>query len=109
MDIGPKIIESAKEQNPGIEFFVGDAWKTLDLLRLRQDGQLGFDVVYADIGGLSGAYGTLESLTLIDSLSKALEPRHIVIKSLCMKRLNSQLKSFREIWTKTHPRDEVGR
>ena len=40
-----------------------------------------YDIVYADIGGLSGAHGLLESLALID----ALEPRAITIKSLCMK------------------------
>ena len=51
---------------------------------------LRYDIVYADIGGLSGAHGLLESLALID----ALEPGAIVIKSLCMKRLVPQLIPF---------------
>lgn len=100
VDIGPKIIKNAQKQYPSIQFAVGDAWKTLDLLKLRQDGVLGYDVVYADIGGLSGPHGTLEALSLLDSLANALEPRSIVIKSLCMKRLASRLRSFRSVWAK---------
>lgn len=102
VDIGPKIIENAKSQYPSVQFEVGDARKTLDLLRLRKDDShlLGYDVVFADIGGLSGAHGTLEALTLLDSLANALQPRSIVIKSLCMKRLASQLRSFTLIWAK---------
>ena len=60
--------------------------------------QLGHDVVYADIGGLSGAHGNLESLAPIDALANALEPRCVIIKRLCMKRLASQLRLFSEIW-----------
>ena len=100
VDIGPKIIKNAQSQYPSITFAVADAWKTLDLLKLRKDGVMGYDIVYADIGGLSGAHGTLESLSLLDSLANALEPRCIVIKSLCMKRLASRLRSFRSIWAK---------
>jgi tRNA A58 N-methylase Trm61 len=100
VDIGPKIIQSAREQYPEVDFFVADAWKTLQLLKLRSDGGLGYDVVYADIGGLSGAHGLLESLSLIDSLANSLEPRFIVIKSLCMRRLACQLRPFQEIWAK---------
>ena len=100
IDIGPKIIKNAQAQYPDITFAVADAWKTLDLLRLRNDGILGYDVVYADIGGLSGPHGTLEALSLLDALANALEPRCIVIKSLCMKRLASQLRPFQSIWAK---------
>ena len=101
VDIGPKIIKNAQSQYPDISFAVADAWKTLDLLKLRTDGVLGYDVVYADIGGLSGAHGTLEALSLLDALANSLEPRCIVIKSLCMKRLASQLRPFQSIWAKT--------
>lgn len=100
VDIGPKIIKNAKSRSPSVEFAVADARRTLDLLKLRKDGILGYDVVYADIGGLSGSHGTLEALTLMESLATSLEPRCIVIKSLCMKRLASQLRSFTFIWAK---------
>mmetsp|Transcript_8732 Transcript_8732/g.18817 ORF Transcript_8732/g.18817 Transcript_8732/m.18817 type:complete len:398 (+) Transcript_8732:81-1274(+) len=96
VDIGEKIIMNAKKRYPGIIFEVVDAWNTLELIKLKRgycriDSSLGYDVVYADIGGLSGAHGLLESITLLDAIGKALEPRCIVIKSLCMKRLASQL------------------
>ena len=115
VDIGPKIIRRAKDTYPHIRFEVGDAFKTLELLKLRllindEEGEravatptsknLGYDVVYADIGGLSGAYGTLESLSLIDALSNSLQPNYIVIKSLCMRRLATKLQPFSSIWSK---------
>jgi SAM-dependent methyltransferase len=104
VDIGPKIIANAKNQYPGIDFAVGDAWQTLALLKLRstftQEIDLGYDLVYADIGGLSGADGLLESLSLLESLGNALEPRCIVIKSLCMRQLASRLKFFPDVWDK---------
>ena len=111
VDIGPKIIRRAQTVYPTLHFEVGDAWKTLDLLKFKfkylkkEDGTnpvsnyLGYDVIYADIGGLSGAYGTLESLSLLDSLSNALQPRCIVIKSLCMRRLATKLVAFSNIWS----------
>lgn len=106
VDIGPKIIANAKKQYPEINFEVVDAWNTLDLLKVKAEhcavgtSMLGYDVVYADIGGLSGAYGLLESLALLDAIAKALEPRSIVIKSLCMNRLASQLVAFSHVWNK---------
>jgi 2-polyprenyl-3-methyl-5-hydroxy-6-metoxy-1,4-benzoquinol methylase len=110
VDIGPKIIEHAREQNSHITFEVCDAWKALELIKIKQRlcpaGQnfsLGYDVVYADIGGLSGANGLFESLSLLELLSKSLEPRSIVIKSLCMNRLASQLVAFSSVWNKISP------
>jgi hypothetical protein len=100
VDVGPKIIQGAKERYPGVYFSVGDAWKTAALLRVQQDfnachdpesNRLGFDVIYVDVGGLSGSDGLLESLSLLSSLMNALEPQYIVIKSLCMRRLASTL------------------
>jgi len=99
VDIGEKIIQNAKRRYPEMIFEVVDAWNTLDLIKVKRDyyfgtetdSSLGYDVVYADIGGLSGAHGLLESMALIDAIGRALEPRCIVIKSLCMKRLASQL------------------
>jgi hypothetical protein len=104
VDIGPKIINNAKKQYPGIHFAVGDVWRTLSLLKLRNrlagEEELGYDLVYADIGGLSGSDGLLESLSLLDSLGYALEPRCIVIKSVCMRQLASRLKFFPDVWSK---------
>lgn len=103
VDIGEKIIAKARTKHSGPVFEVANAWNTLDLLKVKtkRDGSpiapsasWGYDIVYADIGGLSGAHGLLESLALLDSLSKALEPRCIVIKSSCMKKLASQLAPF---------------
>jgi hypothetical protein len=92
VDIGEKIIATAKKRYPHVQFEVADAWDSLKLLKLKPPGTaLGYDAVYADIGGLSGAHGLLESLALIDAIGKALEPRFICIKSLCMKRLATQL------------------
>ena len=54
----------------------------------------GFDVVYVDVGGLSGGDGILEALILLSSLEQALEPRCLVIKSQCMRRLSSTILSF---------------
>jgi len=116
VDIGPKIIASAKKQYPDIHFAVGNAWRTLELLKLKNevthDDEIpnelslwGYEVVYADIGGLSGSDGLLESLTFLDSLANALEPRFIVIKSMCMKRLSSRLCAFSEVWA-TIQKDE---
>lgn len=113
VDIGPKIIKRAKKEHPGVRFAVGDAWRSLDMLRIKRDAAVlrdsatpcsaesilnGYDIIYADIGGLSGPDGTLESLSLIDGLSYALEPRCIVIKSLCMRRLASSLRAYSDIW-----------
>ena len=105
IDVGSKIIGQAKERHPDIYFSVGDAWKTAALLRIQQDyyntisettrdGKIGFDVVYIDVGGLSGSDGLLEAISLVSSIRFALEPRCIVIKSLCMQRLSSRLVPF---------------
>lgn len=113
VDVGPKIIQGARGRYPHIYFAVGDAWKTAGLLRIQRDFLLqlqqqhegcnnitfskdqqrivGFDVIYVDVGGLSGGDGLIEALTLLSSLMYALEPRCIVIKSLCVRRLASAL------------------
>jgi len=113
VDVGIKIVQSASKRHPDIYFAVGDARKTAGLLRIQQDffrdfrgkrvffygndksGKdrrlVGFDVIYVDVGGLSGSDGLLEALTLLSSLMYALEPRCIVIKSLCVRRLSTAL------------------
>ena len=104
VDIGPKIIRRAKNERPHLHFEVGDGWNCNELLRVKlnklgptadiDEILSGYDVVYADIGGLSGPDGTLESLSLLDALSYSLRPRCIVIKSLCMRRLASSLRPY---------------
>lgn len=102
VDVGASIIKKAKERHSNVYFAIGDAWKTAELLRIQQDyfnktdttmdrRRLGFDAVFIDVGGLSGSDGLLEALMLLSSLSNALEPRYIVIKSLCVQRLASTL------------------
>ena len=107
IDVSPKIIQRAAAAYPNVTFAVGNAWKTLDILRLQQELQpascnssnWGFDVVFADIGGLSGPHGVLESLALVDAMAHALEPRVLCIKSLCLQRLaSSRLQAFTRIW-----------
>lgn len=103
IDIGAKIIRGAQTRHSHIYFEEGDAWRTAALLRIQQtflqqqtsqaliNPRTGFDVVYVDVGGLSGQDGIIESLSLISALANALEPRCIVIKSVCMRRLSSTL------------------
>ena len=112
VDVGSKIIKQAQQKYPGIPFRVGNAWKTAELLRLQQEclnqdnskRKIGFDVVYVDVGGLSGSDGLLESINLISSIRYALEPRTIVIKSACMQRLSSKLVPFWQILKKEQER-----
>ncbi len=102
VDVGNKIIAQAQQRYPYIDFRVGNAWKTGQLLRFLQDYKAttknktiqGFDVIYVDVGGLSGSDGLLEAIQLVSSLGYALEPRCIVIKSLCMQRLSTKLMCF---------------
>lgn len=107
VDIGPKIIQRAKQDHPDLKFEVGDGFRSLDLMRIKQacypqssprEILSTYDVVYADIGGLSGPDGLMEALSLMDGLGYALEPRCIVIKSLCMRRFASSLRSYSAIW-----------
>ena len=116
VDVGSKIIREATKKYPSVYFRTGDAWKCAELLRIQQDflrkqseeeasmsesvRRIGFDVVFIDVGGLSGSDGQLEAVQLISSIRYALEPRCIVIKSLCMRRLASALVPFRQIQRK---------
>jgi hypothetical protein len=129
VDIGARIINGARERFPHVSFSVGDAWRIASLHRLRKellpsrrtlsplpeagtgtaadteggDGNA-YDVVYVDVGGLSGSDGLLEALSLLGSIGHGLEPRVIVIKSLCMRRLASSLRPFSDVWNKERKR-----
>ena len=85
-DVGPSIIAKAKEEPPLVDFMVGDAWGVAGLARLGP-----WDAVFVDVGGLSGADGTLDALALARSLGAALEPRAIVMKSKCLRQLAKNL------------------
>ena len=86
VDVGTSIIATAKEQHPTIDFKVGDAWGVGGLARLGP-----WDAVFVDVGGLSGADGTLDALALARSLGAALEPHAIVMKSKCLRKLAKHL------------------
>ena len=86
VDVGPSIIAKAQEEHPGVDFMVGDAWGVGGLARLGP-----WDAVFVDVGGLSGADGTLDALALARSLGAALEPRAVVLKSKCLRRLAKSL------------------
>jgi len=113
IDIGPSIIKGAKKRYPTVPFAVGDAFRTADLLMMKEQYLPSssssptttitfpqYDAVYVDVGGLSGSDGLLESLSLLTALGNALRPKCIVIKSLCVKRLASSLVPFSAIWWK---------
>jgi hypothetical protein len=116
VDVGSKIITQAKKKYPHIYFAVGDAWKSAALLRIQQEfydtqenidrTMIGFDVVYVDVGGLSGSDGLLEAILLVTSIRYALEPRVIVIKSLSMQRLSTKLVTFWQLLKKWKEREQ---
>lgn len=106
IDIGTSIIRSAQKKYPLLSFEVGNGFKTGEISRLtnkhlsRVDSSRirALDVVYVDIGGLSGSEGLLEAVSLLSSITNALEPRVIVIKSLCVRRLASSIVPFSDVW-----------
>jgi len=110
VDVGPHIIKSAKKKYSHLPFEVANGFHTGELARMREkyfgesDGHssvrniAAYDVVYVDIGGLSGSEGLLEAISLLASVTNSLEPRCIVIKSLCVRRLASCLIPFSEVW-----------
>ena len=115
VDVGPNIISSAKKKYPHLSFQVGDGFKTGQIGRMRDEHFISsgtansslnrntiptYDVVYVDIGGLSGSEGLLEAVSLLSSISNSWEPRCIVIKSLCIRRLASCLVPFSDVWRK---------
>jgi len=105
VDVGPSIIESAKKKFPHVPFCVGDAWKTAELARMKgthlsDHPSDTYDVVYVDVGGLSGSEGLLEAISLLAAIENSLEPRCIVIKSVCIRRLASSLVAYSNLWKK---------
>jgi ubiquinone/menaquinone biosynthesis C-methylase UbiE len=105
VDVGPSIINAARNRFPHILFSVGDAWKTAEILRKKKQlmphSSGSFDCVYVDVGGLSGSDGLLEAISLITAISNSMEPRAIVIKSLCVRRLASSLVPYSELQRKS--------
>lgn len=105
VDVGSQIINSAKKKYTNLSFEVCDGFETGALARVR-DEHFGsckvnyptYDVVFVDIGGLSGSEGLLEALSLLSSITNSFNPHCIVIKSLCIRRLSSSLVSFADVW-----------
>ena len=100
VDVSPKIVNNARKKAPGlhcrveptksnawlccrVRFEVADAWSATQLLGLGVQ----FDVIFLDIGGISGHDGILESLTLIRHLSSLFKSslQAIVVKSRCLR------------------------
>lgn len=88
IDIGKVCIQRARKEadkkastNP-VQFEIADAWDTCKLLELDP----AFDVIFIDVGGLSGADGIHEALALCRMLSCTYKRslRNIVIKSRCL-------------------------
>lgn len=110
VDVGSNIIKSATKKYPHLLFEVGDGFNTGSLARMRErtfgqctsangaDNSRVYDCVYVDIGGLSGSEGLLEAVSLLSSITNSLNPRCIVIKSLCIRRLASNLVAFSDVW-----------
>ena len=103
VDIGKSIILKAKERYPTLSFEVGDGFKLGELHRMKMKhfkqstNTSSYDLVYVDIGGLSGSEGLLEAISLLSAIDNCLEPRAIVIKSLCIRRLSSSLVPFSQV------------
>ena len=99
------IIQKAREVNPEVPFTVADAWDVGSLRtamrsaveehggRVREPALL-----MIDVGGLSGANGTLDALALIRMLSACFQAslRAVVIKSACMRNLARALRHVHE-------------
>ena len=105
VDIGPSIIQMANQKYPNVPFVVGDAWHMAALRDMKDSflttttkSRRTYDVVYVDVGGLSGSDGLLEAISLLSSIQFSLEPRCIIIKSLCIRRLASSLTPFSTVW-----------
>ena len=93
IDIGKKCIDRARKlycsssnqnnKNTNLRFEVMDAWDTGSLLRECPD----LNVIFVDVGGISGYDGEFEALTLVKQLVCAYGKtlRHIVIKSRCLR------------------------
>jgi protein-L-isoaspartate O-methyltransferase len=71
VDVGAGVVTTARKQAPELRFEIANAWSPAGLLRML--GGQKVDVIYVDVGGLSGQDGLLESLALLRSLGSTLE------------------------------------
>ena len=129
VDVSESIIARAKVLNPHVPFDVADAWDVRSLLAALEHATTGTaDVaettfiaaaaappppppakraetrrapalLLVDVGGLSGANGTLDAVALIRMLCAVFHSslRALVIKSSCMRTLARQLKTVRDL------------
>ena len=98
IDVSGAIVDRAKARHPSVPFEVADAWDPLSLLRSLERSGCGVGakpaLLLIDVGGLSGASGTLDALALLRVLLSVFAPelRAVVIKSSCMRTLARALK-----------------
>ncbi|KAK3252601.1 hypothetical protein CYMTET_38111 [Cymbomonas tetramitiformis] len=86
LDIGLGNVKLARIKHPSVSRFeVADAWNSAALIRLCPCP----DVVFLDVGGISGADGLLEGVALVRQLVALYRPtlRALVVKSTCLQRL----------------------
>jgi SAM-dependent methyltransferase len=83
VDIGKKALARASGKFPGVCFMEASAWDTHALVKICAK----FDVIFIDIGGVSGYDGLLEGVALITQLINAYRPslKAIVVKSRAMR------------------------
>ena len=96
VDNGKSIIERAKQRHPHVPFAVADGWDASSLISSLERCVPGARPVLLliDIGGLSGASGTLDALALIRQLCALFHGslKAVIIKSSCMRSLARQLR-----------------
>ena len=89
-DVSPKVIERARERNPGIQFEFLDAFDVRAALDLDQK----FTKIYIDMSGISGYRSLLDLIALLNSYSIILRPEAIVVKSGALKHFASRCTPF---------------
>ena len=127
VDVSESIIARAKVLNPHVPFDVADAWDVRSLLAALEHATTGTAdgaetsvaaappppsppakravtrrapaLLLVDVGGLSGANGTLDAVALIRMLCAVFHSslRALVIKSSCLRTLARQLKTVRDL------------
>ena len=120
VDVSDSIIQRARGGHPEVCFEVADAWDirsllaALDAAASSAGGASGGEgmnarivpplirqpaLLLVDVGGLSGASGTLDALALMRTLCACFHTslKAVVIKSSCMRTLAKTLRSSREL------------
>lgn len=109
VDVSASITERAKKLHPEVPFHVADAFDVQSLRRACPEAigspyDFQPQVILIDVGGLSGASGTLDALSLIKIVCAAFQPqlRVVVIKSSCARALATSLRSGKALCRSKH-------